>query len=119
MKIGVSGEAVFAIGGLCPPALDPAEQIALPHQPQHPFVVYQPSVSLQLLRYPPVAITGELDTNSLDEVNEVRLRFHPIGIPCFTSAVEGAPGDIHEFTPPPDAADEGPPPGDDCPFLRC
>jgi hypothetical protein len=72
-----------------------------------------------LLRYPPVAITGKLKTNSLDAVYEVRLRFHPIGIPGFTSAVEGAPGDIHELTPPPDAADEGPPPGDDFPFLRC
>ena len=118
-EIGVSGKAVFAVGGLRPSALDPAEQIALPHQPQHPLVVNQSSVLLQLLRYPPVAVARKLKADSLDAVYEVRLRSHPVGIPGFTSVVEGTPGEIHEFTPPPDAADEGPPPGDEFPFLRC
>src|SRR4030042_2030502 len=117
-EIGIPGEAVFAVGGFRPAALDPAEQIALPHQPPYLLVVYQPPVSLQLLRYPPVALGGKLKTDSLDAVYEVRLRFHPIGIPGFASVVEGAPGDIHELTPPPDAADDGPPPGDAFPFLR-
>jgi len=117
-EIGIPGEAVFAVGGLRPVALDPAEQIALSHQPQHPLVVYWPLFPFQLLRYPPVTIAWKLKTNSLNAVYEVRLRFHPIGIPGFASAVEGAPGEIHELTPPPDAADEGPPPGDDFPFLR-
>ena len=45
-EVGIPREVVTAVRGHHPLPLDPAEKVALPHQPQHLFVIYLPSFML-------------------------------------------------------------------------
>jgi len=72
---------VVRVGGLHPPAPDPTEQVALPHQPQHLLVIHSQSLSLQLLSNPPIAIAGILKADGFNPDGDTGASPHPDSLP--------------------------------------
>ena len=73
--------------------------------------------SSELVGYTPVPVAGKLKTNGFNSVCEVGFCLYLAGISRPFSVVEAAPGEFHQFTPPPDVDTEAPEQPDDFPFL--
>jgi len=108
---------VFRVSGVHPPTPDSAEQVALPHHPEHLLVMHLQSLPFQLLSNPPVAIAGILKTHGFNLTSQIRLVLRLYLALALEPVIEAAPCKLHHLTLPLDSNTETSPCPDDLPFL--
>ena len=59
VEIGIDGVGMAAVRGPHESTLVLAQQVRLPHDPQHPLMVNLKALSLQLGRHTPISISGK------------------------------------------------------------